>query len=197
VFELFTQAQRTPDRSQGGLGIGLALVKSLVELHEGEVAVESPGAGGGSCFTVTLPIAAAALPNPPAPAEPPTDAPRTRLRIMIVDDNADAADTLAALLQADGHDVCTAGDAAAALDAGFRAEAYILDIGLPGVDGHALARQLRGQVPGATFIALTGYGQDRDRQQSLQAGFDHHLVKPVDPRVLQAVLRAVSDRVTG
>ncbi|HVE54881.1 MAG TPA: ATP-binding protein [Ramlibacter sp.] len=193
VFELFTQAQRTPDRSQGGLGIGLALVRSLVQLHGGEVGVDSLGVGRGSCFTVTLPLAADASPEPAERADSIAAAPHGPLRIMVVDDNTDAAQTLAALLQAQGHVVCTANDAAAALDLApaFGADAYILDIGLPGVDGHELARRLRERRADATFIALTGYGQDRDREQSLRAGFDHHFVKPLDPRALGAALHRV------
>jgi PAS domain S-box-containing protein len=191
VFELFTQAQRTPDRSQGGLGIGLALVRSLVQLHGGEVSVESPGLGQGSCFTVKLPLAAGAAPDEVVEAVGP-EAPRGAMRIMVVDDNLDAVQTLAALLEAQGHRVCTAGHAAAALAiaADFQADVYILDIGLPDLDGHELARRLRAQDPGATFIALTGYGQEQDRAQSLRAGFDHHLVKPTDPGLLQDALRS-------
>ncbi|WP_255440184.1 PAS domain-containing hybrid sensor histidine kinase/response regulator [Caenimonas sedimenti] len=193
VFELFTQAQRAPDRSQGGLGIGLALVKSLVQLHGGEVKVDSQGLGQGSVFTVTLPLVADAVPQAPQPAERGPASSRG-LRIMVVDDNADAADTLAALLEIEGHDVRTAGDATAALEIahGFAADVLILDIGLPGIDGYQLARLLRKQFAAATFIALTGYGQDKDRELSRQAGFDLHLVKPLDPRLLQAALRGVA-----
>ncbi|HEY8356270.1 MAG TPA: ATP-binding protein [Ramlibacter sp.] len=194
VFDLFTQAQRTADRSQGGLGIGLALVRSLVHLHGGEVRLESPGLGGGSCFTVTLPLAPDALPPPVDGPAPPENAPRRPLAILVVDDNVDAAQTLAALLEAQGHTVRTASDAAGALEIarGFRADACILDIGLPGVDGYELVRQLRAQGTTGTFIALTGYGQDRDRAQSRQAGFHHHLVKPVDAEVLQDALSGAS-----
>ncbi|MEJ5990905.1 ATP-binding protein [Ramlibacter sp. PS3R-8] len=190
VFELFTQAQRTADRSQGGLGIGLALVRSLVELHGGDVKVESPGLGRGSSFTVTLPMGVAAIRDPARIPEAAAQDPAEGLRIMVVDDNADALETLAALLELQGHRVRTAGDAAAALALApdFLADAYILDIGLPGVDGYQLADQLRAQAGAATFIALTGYGQERDRERSRQAGFHHHLVKPLDPRVLAAVL---------
>lgn len=193
VFELFTQAQRTADRAQGGLGIGLALVKSLVGLHGGDVKVESPGLGGGSSFTVTLPCAGAAAADASALPGASAQGPAGGLRIMVVDDNVDAVETLAALLELQGHRVCTAGDAAGALASApeFQAHAYILDIGLPGIDGYELARRLRAQDGGATFIALTGYGQAQDRERSRQAGFDHHLVKPLDPRVLEAALGRV------
>ncbi|HEX2544858.1 MAG TPA: ATP-binding protein [Ramlibacter sp.] len=195
VFDLFTQAQRTPDRSQGGLGIGLALVRSLVQLHGGEVAVESAGPGSGSRFTITLPLATGPVARTADAMTAPAPSPRV-LRILVVDDNLDAAQTLAALLQAQGHQVATAHDAASALAIapGFGAEACILDIGLPGVDGYELVRQLRAQSPGAVFIALTGYGQERDREQSRQAGFTHHLVKPVEPQALLAALGSAKDR---
>jgi CheY-like chemotaxis protein len=194
VFELFTQAQRTPDRSQGGLGIGLALVRSLVQLHGGDVRAASAGPGRGSRFTVTLPLTMETAAASDHPAQPPTAMPATGLRILVVDDNADAAETLQALLEMEGHEVRTAGDAAAALAlvAAFDAQVFILDIGLPGVDGYALVRRLRQQVPAATFIALTGYGQDKDREQSRLAGFDHHLVKPLDPQGLEAALRSAA-----
>jgi PAS domain S-box-containing protein len=194
VFELFTQAKRTHDRVHGGLGIGLALVRSLAQRHGGDVSVASDGLGRGSRFTVTLPLAAAAVAVEPARAEPAAqDTPRA-LRIMVVDDNVDAAETLALLLQTQGHEVCTAADASAALAraAQFRADAFILDIGLPGVDGYALVRLLRERQAAAAFIALTGYGQERDRERSREAGFDHHLVKPLDPDVLETVLAALS-----
>jgi PAS domain S-box-containing protein len=195
VFDLFTQATRTPDRSQGGLGIGLALVKRLVEMHGGEVSAASAGLGQGSCFTFTLPLVeASSLPaSVPAPAQVP-DAPGAagQVRVLVVDDNTDAAETLADLLQWKGYEVRTAADASAAMEValGFRPEVYILDIGLPDIDGYELARRLRAEasLPAATFIALTGYGQARDRERSRAAGFDHHLVKPVDPQALQRVL---------
>jgi CheY-like chemotaxis protein len=193
VFELFTQAKRAPDRSQGGLGIGLALVKSLVEMHGGEVWAASAGPGRGSCFVFTLPVA----PVPADPRQPDVDAPgadvaRGPLRVMVVDDNVDAAETLSMLLQLQGYEVRTAADADGALAtaASFAADIYILDIGLPGVDGYELARLLRADpsVPPATYIALTGYGQERDRERSRDAGFELHLVKPVEPTMLQDFL---------
>ncbi|MBA3597849.1 MAG: response regulator [Methylibium sp.] len=182
VFDLFTQADRTPDRSQGGLGIGLALVRSLVRLHGGSVEAESEGAGRGSTFFVRLPLTA-----PPAYAKPglSTEAESESVRgcrVLVVDDNRDAAQTLAELLGLLGHEVTTVADGAGALAAAGSArwDFYILDIGLPDMTGLELIRRLKqGQAdPSTTFIALTGYGQSNDYAMSKQAGFDYHMVKP-------------------
>ncbi|MGN6512028.1 MAG: CHASE domain-containing protein [Lysobacteraceae bacterium] len=190
VFDLFAQAARPLDRAQGGLGIGLALVRKLVELHGGRVRVDSPGAGGGSVFTVVLPAAAAPARVEAAPPPRPPGAP---LRVTIVDDNPDALRTMAFLLQAHGHAVATHADAESALAAieGVPADVYLLDIGLPGMDGHALARRLRAdpRTARATLVALSGYGQPADLDASFAAGFDAHLVKPVDAERLLGVLR--------
>jgi len=190
VFGLFTQAERTADRAQGGLGIGLALVKSLVELHHGTVAAASAGLGRGSEFSIHLPR----LENQPAPhAQVTPDAPALApLRILVVDDNVDAAQLLAMFLEANGFDVAVEHDAARALAlaAEKAPDVCLLDIGLPGMDGNALARRLR-QLPdmaGATLIAITGYGRAQDRAAALAAGFDHHFVKPVAFDDLLAVL---------
>lgn len=198
VFELFAQGQRSPDRSQGGLGLGLALVNSLVELHGGSIAAYSEGAGCGSEFTVSLPRL---LAHPEARADsvkekPPYMQPANKaLRIMIVDDNADAANSLALLLQAQGHQVAVEYSAQDALErARLEApEVLLLDIGLPDMDGNALARQMRTlpQTASATLIALTGYGQEKDRIRSKEAGFDHHLVKPADSTVLKDLLARI------
>lgn len=192
IFELFTQAERSPDRAQGGLGIGLALVKSLVELHGGQVSCSSAGLGKGSEFIVTLPSAAQeqepaenhrhALPNPAA----------KRLRILIVDDNADAAAMLSMYLKTSGHEVEMEHASSKALERA-RSEHFdvcVLDIGLPEIDGYALASRLKAEkgTAGARLIAVTGYGQEQDRQRALVAGFDHHLVKPVDTATLARVL---------
>ncbi|WP_176442582.1 ATP-binding protein [Noviherbaspirillum humi] len=191
VFELFTQGERSPDRSQGGLGLGLALVKSLVELHGGGVAACSDGRGAGSEFSVWLPRAASEG-NVMAAASATALPPARPLRILVVDDNIDAAETLALFLRSQGHAVRTAyrAEQALALAASEPPEVCILDIGLPEVDGYQLARRLRecGQTCGATLIALTGYGQESDMQQSRAAGFDRHLVKPVDTRLLATEL---------
>jgi PAS domain S-box-containing protein len=189
VFELFTQAERTPDRSQGGLGIGLALVRSLVQLHGGQARAESEGRDRGSRFTITLPLCTQAQDDAHEEAAAPAAVPR---RILLVDDNADAALLLATLLEADGHQLRVCDTAAAALHAAQEQvpQVCILDIGLPDMIGYELAARLRA-LPGlgdALFIALTGYGQPADRAQSKAAGFDHHLVKPVDFRQLSLLL---------
>ena len=196
VFDLFVQAERSAERSQGGLGLGLALVKSLVGLHGGQVTCFSEGLGKGSVFTVTLARMAqtseAAGPRQGVPA--PARASRA-LRILVVDDNVDAAQMLGLLLQASGHEVLVEYGSQQALRR-VQGEAFdvcLLDIGLPGMDGNALARQLRSQ-PGtasAVLIAVTGYGQANDRRASLDAGFDHHLVKPLDTRKLIELLNAL------
>ena len=191
VFDLFTQADRSADRAQGGLGIGLALVKSLVELHGGEVRCDSEGPGTGSRFTVILPRVAAPGPATPAGGAPAAAAGVCR-RILLVDDNADAAQMLAMFLDMAGHEVMVEHAPLAALERAEQAapDVCILDIGLPDMDGYALARRLR-ELPataGALLVALTGYGQERDRQQAMEAGFDHHLVKPVPTGDLLALI---------
>jgi PAS domain S-box-containing protein len=191
VFELFAQAERTSDRSQGGLGIGLALVKSLVELHEGSVTASSPGVDQGSEFTIRLPRVA----PPPAAAEPRSKAllahAAAPLRVMVVDDNQDAAMMLAMFLESAGHEVAVEHNGARALERARRdvPDVCLLDIGLPDMDGNELARRMRAQPGGAraVLIAVTGYGQAQDRQQTAAAGFDHHFVKPVDAESLLAL----------
>jgi len=194
IFYLFAQAERTPDRSQGGLGIGLSLVRSLVQLHGGQVHAESPGLHQGSTFRVSLPLTTGA--DQPAPEPRPAPAVHCR-SILLVDDNADAARTLAAVLDLGGHRVETADDARAALAkaAGEQSwNAVILDIGLPDMTGYELAGRLRSMpaTADAVYIALTGYGQAHDRVMSRAAGFDHHLVKPVDVPVLLDILETAA-----
>ncbi len=191
VFEMFTQAARTPDRSQGGLGIGLALVRSLVDLHGGTVAAYSAGIGKGSRFTVTLP-------RSPAPDPRKQDAPQNETaitkgrRLLIVDDNVDAARMLAMVLESAGHEICVEHTAQGALArAGERApDVCLLDIGLPDMDGNALARALRNNpaMQRTILIAITGYGQEQDKRNSIESGFNHHFVKPIDTEHLLRVL---------
>jgi CheY-like chemotaxis protein len=193
---MFAQAERSPDRSSGGLGLGLALVKSLVNLHHGTVSGHSAGPGKGSSFTVHLPRLAGEAQRDSAPASaPPLLETTARLRILVVDDNVDAANMLSMLLEAGGHAVRTEYSARAALElASVEApQICILDIGLPEMDGNALAQRLRAlpHMADAVLVAVTGYGQENDRQQTLAAGFDHHLVKPVDAGELAAILARV------
>ena len=199
VFDLFFQGGRTAARSEGGLGIGLALVKNLVQLHGGTVTARSDGPGCGSEFTVWLPAArgdespmeaagkssiAAGL-DPSQPAQ----------RVLLVDDNRDAIETLGALLRASGHDVQIAHDAASALQLlnAFTPEVAILDIGLPVMDGYELLEQMRKRADLAScrFVALTGYGQDGDRSRSRASGFVRHLVKPVQHDIVLSLLAEI------
>lgn len=186
VFELFEQGDRSLDRSQGGLGLGLSLVKRLVELHGGSVSASSQGAGRGSEFEIRLPLAAAPESAPgPEPRVPGQAAPR---RVLVVDDNRDAAESTADVLRYARHEVKTAYSGPAALGVArvFRPEVVFLDIGLPGMDGYEIARRLREfpETSGARLIALTGYGQSADLARSRVSGFDEHFVKPVDPLTL-------------
>jgi PAS domain S-box-containing protein len=199
AFDLFTQAERSLDRSQGGLGIGLALVRSLVALHRGTVSAESAGKGLGSRFTVSLPR----LIEPVRPLGVAQDgaipaAPGRNVKVLIVDDNADAAAMLAMFLESCGHTVLVEHDPFSALKrAGREApDACLLDIGLPAMDGNALARALRAQpqTASALLIAITGYGQEHDRRNAMDAGFDHHFVKPVDTVAILALLETINQQ---
>lgn len=196
IFDLFTQAERSLDRSQGGLGIGLALVKALVELHGGTVTAHSPGPGQGSEFTVRLPALPASLEHPAGPVRRLPALAGDSRRVLVVDDNVDAARSLAMLLTAWGHEASLAHDGPAALAEAARLapDVVLLDIGLPRMDGYEVARRLRATPEGAglLLIALTGYGQDEDRRRSREAGFDHHLVKPVDTDALRDLLGAAA-----
>ncbi|QBE63818.1 hybrid sensor histidine kinase/response regulator [Pseudoduganella lutea] len=193
VFDMFSQLEPALERSKGGLGIGLALVRGIVALHGGTVDAASAGASQGSEFTVRLPLAAGAA--CPA-AEPATRQARSAatdaVRVLIVDDNRDAAETLAMALQVSGYETRTVHTAGAALEiaAAFRPEAALLDIGLPDMNGYELARLLR-QLPGGTamkLVATTGWGQQKDRERALEAGFDHHMTKPVELAILRDIL---------
>ncbi|WP_240636129.1 response regulator [Caldimonas tepidiphila] len=187
VFELFEQGKRSLDRSQGGLGVGLTLVQRLVELHHGAIEARSGGAGQGAEFVVRLPCLREVRGPAPAESRAP-EPPKNGCRVLVVDDNADAAETVAMFLELEGHSVETAGDGLEALGraATFEPDVVVLDIGLPGLDGYEVARRLRqsSACAGALLVALTGYGQSSDREQADEAGFDHHLVKPADPRQL-------------
>ncbi|RSZ60767.1 response regulator [Massilia atriviolacea] len=194
LFDMFTQVGRNLDRSQGGLGIGLSLVRRLVELHGGSVSAASAGRDQGSTFTVRLPLrpdGAAAAPAPHAGAE---GAAGAALRVLVVDDNVDAGDTLSTLLEALGHSTRVAldGERGLVLAAEFRPHLAFLDIGLPGMSGHQLARAIRAsaELDGMLLVALTGWGARADVAMSRQAGFDRHLTKPVDIGALSMVLDA-------
>jgi len=198
VFDLFTQGARTLARSQGGLGLGLTLVKRLVELHEGEVGAASAGVGQGSTFTLALPCVVAPLDAGAAPGPAPEQeaAPLARpLRLVLVDDNADAVDSLSTLLGVQGYQTAVEYDARSGLRRARaeRPDAMLVDIGLPDIDGYQLARQLRAmpETSGTVLVAITGYGQAGDRERAIAAGFAHHLVKPVDMTALARVLDAI------
>ncbi len=189
VFDLFTQVDRSLDRSEGGLGIGLTLVRRLVELHAGSVQAFSAGPNQGSEFVVRLPaLTAEPFPRMSSNGAGMPSAESTQHRILVVDDNVDAADSLALLLHLAGHEVrvCHDGPAAVAAAQDFHPDIVLLDIGLPGMDGYEVARRLREQeaLAEALLVALTGYGQEEDLRRSQEAGFDHHLVKPVEPATL-------------
>ena len=194
VFDMFTQVDRSLEKSQGGLGIGLTLVRRLVEMHDGSIEARSDGPNRGSEFVVRLPLV----------IRPPTDTPvhdgtavkrLSHGRILVVDDNKDSADSLAMLLRLKGNDIRTAHDGVEALEVAdtFHPETVLLDIGLPKLNGYDVARRIRQQPWGRDIllIALTGWGNDTDRRLSQEAGFNFHLVKPVDFTALEAMLAGV------
>jgi PAS domain S-box-containing protein len=202
IFELFTQVDRSLERSQGGLGIGLTLVKRLVEMHGGRVEAQSEGPGRGSEFTVWLPAQSEAPPdefpasaNPGTSAEPSATRPK---RILVVDDNHDAAKTLSMLLQLSGNDVRTSHDGIAALKESevFRPDLLLLDIGLPGLNGYEVAQRVRAnpELSGVTLVAVTGWVQEDDRRRCREVGFDHHLAKPVDLSAVENILSEIPNR---
>ncbi|MGZ5276346.1 MAG: response regulator [Caldimonas sp.] len=193
VFELFEQGKRSLDRSQGGLGVGLTLVRRLVDLHQGSVTASSAGPGRGSEFRVTLPcLSEVGDPAQPADPGPEVVAPKTAGRILVVDDNHDAADATAVLLELGGHQVKTVHNGADALLSApiFAPDVVLLDIGLPAMDGYLVAARLRAipETRSSCLIALTGYGQPADRERARDAGFDHHLTKPADPDELLGLI---------
>ena len=190
VFEPFVQSDGSLARTDGGLGVGLTLVRSLVEMHGGRVEAASPGLGQGSEFVLRFPAplsSEAALPPEPAPAIAPRG-----LRVLVVEDNIDAAESLATLLRLWNHDVSVVHDGRLALEAAReqQPEVVLLDIGLPGLDGYQVARRLRDEIglDHALLVAMTGYGQPEDRRRSQEAGIQYHFVKPVEPLVLRNLL---------
>jgi signal transduction histidine kinase/DNA-binding response OmpR family regulator len=196
IFDLFTQVDRSLDRSQGGLGIGLTLVHRLVELHHGSVCVQSPGPNQGSEFVVRLPLVQEA--KTPEPSSNGALAPQhlcACYRVLLVDDNVDGANSLARVLEMSGHEVHVAYDGPTAIQTAtaLLPDIMLLDIGLPGMDGYELARTLR-QQPGlhdVPLVAVSGYAREEDRQRSQQAGFNHHVVKPLDPEALPALFSSL------
>ena len=186
IFELFVQGDRTLDRSQGGLGVGLAICRQLIEMHRGTITARSEGVGRGATFEIRLPLT-----EPPAQAD---NGPRVQggcsRRVLIVDDNQDAADSLAVVLRFEGHETAVAYSAQAAIETvvSSQPDFVLLDIGLPNMDGYEVARRIRASGASARIIALTGYGQLEDRQRSAEAGFAAHLVKPVDIAMLVSML---------
>jgi PAS domain S-box-containing protein len=191
MFELFAQGERSIARSEGGLGIGLTIVRRLAEMHGGSVSAQSEGVGKGSVFTVLLPAVEVA---PPVEAEPEPESKEGRgcSRILVIDDNVDTARGMTRLLKLLGHDVQAAYDGPTGMEAArsYRPDVILLDIGLPGMDGYEVARRLRREEfgKGVRIIAVSGYGQDEDRRRSKEAGFDHHLVKPIDHSALITLL---------
>ena len=195
VFEMFTQGEQAHSRTLGGLGIGLTLVKRLIEMHGGTVAADSAGQNMGSTFVIRLPTLVDSSQRPQSKAEDPARMSPPSLRILVVDDNRDAADSLAMLLRTSGNDIRTAYDGAEAVQVAndFEPEVVLLDIGLPNMDGHEVAQRIR-QEPWARrtcLIAVTGWSDEADRARSRAAGFDHHLVKPLDTSHLAQLLGSV------
>jgi CheY-like chemotaxis protein len=193
IFDMFMQVDRSLERSQAGLGVGLTLARRLVELHEGAIEVRSEGPGKGSEFVVRLPLSTGRLPDTPAAVQ--EDAARlVRRRVLLADDNVDFARSLGQLLEARGHDVRVVHDGAQALDAAkqFAPDIAFLDIGMPKIHGYELARRMRALPATArcVLVAVTGWGQEDDRRRAREAGFDRHLTKPVDPSQIEAIVES-------
>jgi CheY-like chemotaxis protein len=196
VFDLFVQSRRTIERAQGGLGLGLAIVKNLVLMHGGSVGAKSDGHGLGSTFTVRLP-GARVYPEPVEPQHGPAPAKRqpSGRRVLVVDDNVDGADMISELLEALGYHTAKAHDGPDALRIAseFTPEIALLDIGLPVMDGYELAMRLREKWSSVKLVAITGYGQESDRERARRAGFDAHLTKPVNVEALTKLLETMSE----
>jgi CheY-like chemotaxis protein len=199
VFDSFSQGDRTLARSHGGLGLGLAIVKGLLELHGGAVQVESAGQGQGTTVRVALPRLLTAPEGPQAAAGQRAEG--KALRVLIVEDHRDAAEMLKDLLEMNGYEVeiALSGPDGVRAARASRPDVVLCDIGLPGMDGYEVAERLRAD-PGGAFrrlVAVTGYGQDEDRRRSREAGFQYHLVKPIDPEELREVLLTLADDMAG
>jgi signal transduction histidine kinase len=194
VFNMFSQVHSNTDRSEGGLGIGLSLAKGLIELHGGTIEADSGGLGCGSEFTVRLPWRTTAGKSQHTVTSASASQPARQRRILIADDNRDSAETLAALLRMEGHEVTSVHDGPVALSvfSELKPDVALLDIGMPGLTGYEVARKMRQSGPkvSLTLIAITGWGQDIDKERAFAAGFDHHLTKPVDPQRLVELLKA-------
>jgi CheY-like chemotaxis protein len=191
LFGMFSQVKSGKDRSEGGLGIGLALAKGLVELHGGTIEARSAGTERGSEFIITLPIRTQQVHQTEQQARPGAER-ALRRRVLIADDNRDAAESLAMLLQMEGHEVTVVHDGREAVTAfeKTRPDAALLDIGMPGLNGYEIARVIRRAPYGrdVTLVAVTGWGQDNDKAQATEAGFNHHFTKPVEPEAITALL---------
>jgi CheY-like chemotaxis protein len=198
VWDLFVQVDESPERTRKGLGIGLALVKDLVRRHGGTVEAESQGLGMGCTFTVRLPRAVRGDLNVPVRREPEPAVPTDAKKVLIVDDNLDAAETLAMMLELLGQTTRQEHDGKSALKAAaeYQPDVVFLDIGLPGLSGHEVASRIRRDLGmrSVYLIALSGYGTEEDRRKSFYAGFDSHLVKPLDPAALPGILAAAERR---
>lgn len=192
LFHRFTQALPALERAKGGLGLGLPLVRGLVEMHGGEVSAHSEGPGRGSEFTVRLGVAPARA--APVASERPAQPSAAHLKILVADDNPDVAQTLSQLLQMEGHQVHTAADGQEAVDmaAAFRPRVALIDIGMPKLNGYDAAMRIRAMLPGILLLAMTGWGQQEDIRKAMAAGFDHHLVKPIDVDEIERLLASVS-----
>jgi signal transduction histidine kinase/ActR/RegA family two-component response regulator len=195
IFELFVQVAPVLERSKGGLGIGLSLAKGIVELHGGRIEATSAGVGKGSEFLVRLPILASVANAADSHAEEKSSRHVTRRRIVVVDDLADAADSLAIMLQTMGHDTRTAYDGVEAVQAvaAFKPDIVFLDIGLPKMNGYDAASSIRAQSNGkhVVLVAVTGWGQEQDRRRPADVGFDHHLTKPADPQMVESLISSL------
>jgi two-component system, sensor histidine kinase len=200
VFDLFVQGERTLDRAQGGLGIGLTLVRRLVQLHGGTVVAASEGPGRGSVFTVRLPQVSMPMSMNMQPSSTPDCSAAFSRRVLVIEDNHDAREMFRMMLELAGHEVLEAGDGLTGLEIlkSQRPDVAVIDVGLPGLNGYEIARRFRAEPNSrdVMLVALTGYGTPDARERSRQAGFDHHLIKPVNPEALEELLRteAVSER---